>query len=464
MVIICFVALLSTGEASQWPSLRGAQEGRASLTYPGGEEINEWHYSYKSARRYETGLAVWASPALAVVGGRPMAFIGGYDQTMHALDLVDKRAVWRKITNGEIAAAPAVGIVDGLDVVFWGSADRTVYANVALNGRQLWTRELVGPSSTLGKVHMSSPFIDGDRLYIACFVYDKALPRNEQNASLYCLDTYDGRIIWKLAITTGFVSSPVGFEIDGKLHIAIAARRGLLQCFDVSGAIPSRAWQFQMPHEVMGSPVVSTDRERPLLFLGSKFGDLIAIDARSGEEVWRRMAGNWIDNSACIGDLDGNEVVYVGSHDYNVYALDAASGELIWKRALGGEVYSAPCVFRLLDRPVVAAAALDNHVYVMDAGNGEIITSFFSGNAIWDKVAKGETLWGSPAAIEAGGETALVHGSFNDFVYVLPLAKECSLTAMSRSASSLWISLIVVFVVFTGVVLPIVLRGPARRD
>ena len=111
------------------------------------------------------------------------------------------------------------------------------------------------------------------------------------------------------------MSSPVGFEIDGKLHIAIAARRGLLQCFDVSGGIPSRAWQFQMPHEVMGSPVVSTDRERPLLFLGSKFGDLIAVDARSGEKVWRRMAGNWIDNSACIGDLDGNGLTDLAVYD-----------------------------------------------------------------------------------------------------------------------------------------------------
>jgi outer membrane protein assembly factor BamB len=217
-----------------------------------------------------------------------------------------------------------------------------------------------------------------------------------------------------------------------------------------------------MPHEVMGSPVVSADDDAPLLFLGSKFGNLIAIDARTGERRWQRMAGNWIDNSACIGELDDRKVVYVGSHDYNVYAFEAATGELLWKRALGGEVHSAPCFFNLQGKPTVGVASLDNHVYALDAATGEIITSFFSGTPLWDKVAKGETLWGSPAAIEAAGDTVLVYGSFNDYVYVLPLSGECSLRAMARSTSSLWLSLLLVFVVFCGVVLPIVLRIPSR--
>ncbi len=147
-----------------WIALRGNMEGRASIKYDGKGELKEWHYIYKSGRRYKMGLAVWASPALSIIGGRPMAFIGGYDQTLHALDLIDKRVVWQKITNGEIATAPAICKVDGLDVVFWASADRTVYAYAAFSGRQLWTKELIPPSSTLGDCHISSPFLSGDRL------------------------------------------------------------------------------------------------------------------------------------------------------------------------------------------------------------------------------------------------------------------------------------------------------------
>jgi outer membrane protein assembly factor BamB len=463
--VLLAVSLLCAGpaHASEWVSLRGDAGGQASVTYDGDAEIREWHYTYKSGRRYKPGLAVWASPALAVVAGRPMAFIGGYDQTMHALDLADKKVLWRKVTNGEIATAPAVGRVSGLDVVFWGSADRTVYAYVTYNGRKLWTRELVEATTSLGDVNVSSPLLHEGRLYIACFAYDRSIGRSDQKARLFCLDMRSGDVIWKMVVSNGYVSSPVGFELDGRFHVAIAARKGLLQCFDVSGTGPKRAWHFQMPHEVFGSPAVEMNAENPLLFLGSKFGNLIAIDARNGEEKWQQMAGNWIDNSACIGELDGRNVVFVGSHDYCVYAFAAADGTELWKRSLGGEVYSAPSFFRVEKDAFVAVSSLDNHLHVLNARDGSIVTSYFTGTPIWDKVPKGDTLWGSPAVVASGMNTAAIQGSFNNTVYVLPLLKDCSLRARARSSASLWWSLLVVMAIFLGVLLPAVVVIPSRR-
>jgi outer membrane protein assembly factor BamB len=300
-------------------------------------------------------------------------------------------------------------------------------------------------------------------LYITCFAYDRSLSRNEQKAWLYCLDMRNGAALWKLVVSNGFVSSPVGFELDGRLHVAVAARKGLLQCFDVSGATPVRVWHFQMPHEVFGSPVVESDKEQPLLFLGSKFGNLIAVNARTGEEVWQQMAGNWIDNSACIGSLDGKNVVFVGSHDYCVYAFDAADGSPIWKRPLGGEVYSAPAFFHIGDDSYVVVASLDNHIHVLDARSGEILISYFTGTPIWDKVPKGETLWGSPAVVESDADALIVFGSFNDYVYTLPVLGECTLTARARSAASLWWTLLAVMVVFLGVVIPVVVGLPSKK-
>lgn len=449
--------------ASEWVSVRGNAQGHASVAYEGEAELKEWQYTYKSGRRYKPGLAVWASPALAVIAGRPMAFIGGYDQTMHALDLAEKKALWRKVTNGEISSAPAIGRVAGMDVVFWGSADRTVYAYVTYNGRKLWTRELVEATTSLGDVSVSSPLLHDGRLYIACFAYDKSIGRSDQKARLFCLDMRNGDILWDMVVSNGFVSSPVGFELDGRFHIAIAARKGLLQCFDISATQPKRVWQFQMPHEVFGSPAVETNTRDPLLFLGSKFGNLIAIDARTGEEKWQQMAGNWIDNSACIGELDGRNVVFVGSHDYCVYAFAAADGTELWKRNLGGEVYSAPSFFQVDGDAFVVISSLDNHLYVINARDGSIYTSYFTGTPIWDKVPKGETLWGSPAVVVAGINTAAVHGSFNNTVYVLPLMKDCTLRAHARSSASLWWSLLLVMAVFLALLLPAVVIIPSRK-
>jgi len=394
-----------------------------------------------------------------------MAFVGGYDQTLHALDLVEKRAVWRKITNGEIGAPPAIGRVEGMDIVFWGSADRTVYAYTAFNGKRLWTRELVPPASTLGTVHMSAPFLAENRLYIACFAYDKSLPRNRQSGRLYCLDMVSGETLWDIDVTPGFLSSPVGRLLDGRRYIYVAARRGLLQCFDVTGPRPAPVWQYQMPHEVFGSPVIADiGPSTTALFLGSKYGNVVAIDARTGKALWQQMGGNWIDNTGCVGEINGEKVVYFGSHDYRIYAFQAATGSMVWKKALGGEVYSAPCFFRMNGRPYVAASSLDNHVYLLDGENGNIVTSFYTGNPIWDKLTKGENLWGSSAVVAAGENSVVIHGSFNGKVYVLPLFRECSLTAMAHSPTSLWWGLLTVFLLFCGVVLPAVLLTKRRAS
>ena len=347
------------------------------------------------------------------------------------------------------------GEIEGGKIVFWASADRTLYANDAASGEKLWTKELVPPSNTLGTVQMSSPLLFKGRLFICFFAYDKSLSRNSQKAWLMEIGASDGATRWKTEISQGQVNSPNGIETNGKLLVFTAAKKGLLQCFDVTDGKPCKSWQFQMPHEVLGSPCVyKTDSGKTMVFLGSKYGNLIAIDAGTGKESWQKMAGNWIDNTVCAGKIGGVDTVIAGSYDYCVYAFNAGDGRLLWKTPLGGEVFSAPCLFSLDGRPAVLVSALNNHIYLLDGSDGKIISSYFTGNPVWDKIAKGETLWGSPAVIEAGRETSAVYGSYSGTVYILPLAKECSLTATARSSKGLWISLFAVGFIFICIILP----------
>ncbi|MDZ7816449.1 MAG: PQQ-binding-like beta-propeller repeat protein [Planctomycetota bacterium] len=425
-------------------------------------KIREWHFTRLQKRKFKYGFPVWASPAIAIVEGSPMAFFGGYDNTLHALDLAAKQERWFKVTNGPITAPPAVGSVEDIPVVFFGSSDRSVYAHLAYDGTLLWSRELVEPTPTIGQSIVCAPLVQGDTLYVTCFSYDRSFARNDQRGWLFALKKDTGRLLWKVEVSQGPVSSPTGAYVDGKYTVFVAARKGLLSAIDVSQTEPARLWEFQMPHEVMGSPAV-LEGDRPMLFLGSKFGNIIALDARTGERIWKRMAGNWIDNTACIGEIGGEPVVFVGSHDYNVYAFKAIDGEFIWRRHLGGEVFSAPAFFYLEGEPALTVASLDNHTYVLNATDGKVTTSYYTGKPIWDTISKGDVLWGSPAVLQAGRQTAVLTGSYNGHFYVLPVYGKSELRAKVRSASSLWIWLIVVAGVFLLVVLPIVIiLGPVK--
>lgn len=283
-LLAALAAAAPAGEAggvpgTLWTSQRGGPEGRAACRWPqagGGPApaVAEWQFWSRGGRRYRAGQAVWGSPALAVVDGRPMAFIGGYDQTLHALDLAGRRERWAMITNGAIGDAPAVGLAGSEQAVFWGAADRTVYARRARDGRALWSRELSPGTSTMGPAEVAAPLFRGGTLYVSCFVYDRARARNDQKGWLFALDAADGRELWRFEASQGPVGAPAGAAVGGRLLVFVAARKGLLWALDVSGGRPEVVWTRQMAHEVMGSPVLDLGGEQPLLFLGSKFGRL----------------------------------------------------------------------------------------------------------------------------------------------------------------------------------------------
>jgi outer membrane protein assembly factor BamB len=454
------LAAPAAAEDDPWAMDRRDPRGSASSAWAAGPSLPEWHYARLSQRKYRDGIPVWASTALAVVDGRPLAFLGGCDHTLHALDLAAKEQAWAKVTNGPIAAAPAVGLVAGEPVVFFASADRTLYACFARDGSRLWSRELFPPSSTSGDAVLGAPLLHGGEVYVTAFAYDRALPRSAQSGRLIALERATGRRRWSIEVSQGPVSSPVGREIGGRLLVFVAARKGLLSCVDASAEVPVVRWRYQMPHEVLGSPTLAAAGGRELLYLGSKYGNLVALDAATGHEVWKRMAGNWIDNSVAVGDVGGAPVVFAGSHDYKVHAFDAESGEVRWTRGLGGEVFSAPALFTHRGRPALVACCLDDHAYVLDAATGAVLTSFFTGTPLWDKVSKGDVLWGSPAVVEAGSDAAIVLGAYSGTVYVLPVAGECSLRTTAWSPSGLWVGLLVVAGIFLLGVLPLVLRLP----
>jgi eukaryotic-like serine/threonine-protein kinase len=459
-----FSAAALGGDA--WPAQRGTAAGAASANWPSAAtDFQDWTFRGRPKQVFRSGVPVWASPALAVIEGRPLLLIGGCDQTIYALDLASRRRLWFKVTNGCICDAPVVGEAGSRQIVFFGSSDRFVSAHAALDGELLWTRELVPPTSTQTEAEVSSPFYDDGVLYVAWFVYDKALATNRQDSILTAFDAATGRLLWQREVGHGPTIAPIGCRIDGELFLFVAARKGRLQAFRASREGVAGVWEFQSPHEVLGSPSISAaGSDAPTLFLGSKFGDLIALNAKSGRQRWRRMTGNWVDNSACCGLVGARQVVFVGSNDYSLYALDAGDGNLLWRRPLGGEVYSAPCLFRLEDRPLVAVACLDNRLYVIDAESGAIHATFYTGPPVWDKLSKGETLWGSPVALTAPGSAAIVHGSYDGNVYLLPLDGKSRFAVQSPGSRGPWIGLAIVGLALVALVLPCVLILPRRPD
>ncbi|MFC5368983.1 PQQ-binding-like beta-propeller repeat protein [Salinirubrum litoreum] len=96
---------------------------------------------------------------------------------------------------------------------------------------------------------------------------------------------------------------------------------------------PSELWRTDMG-AVWGSPVVSDG----LLCVPSYDGELHALDAATGDRIWRYATDDVIDGTPAIAD--GR--VYFGGFDRNIHAVDIETGTREWMHETGGYVRSSP--------------------------------------------------------------------------------------------------------------------------
>ena len=129
-----------------------------------------------------------------------------------------------------------------------------------------------------------------------------------------------------------------------------------------------------------------------IIYVGSKDGRVIAINASSREEKWQ-----WPDTTGIRGLIyttpivDG-DLVCIGTYSGEVYALNRADGEYIWVYPPKGEGY----IGAVVGSPVIA-----NGIMYISSSNGKVYAlNTTDGKRKWetDHVFAGK-LWTSPAVM-----------------------------------------------------------------
>jgi outer membrane protein assembly factor BamB len=153
-------------------------------------------------------------------------------------------------------------------------------------------------------------------------------------------------------------------------------------------------WTFPTGGRVVSSPVSDGNA----IYFGSDDGNIYAVDAKNGKQLWQHGTGGPVSSSAAV--VDGT--LYIVSYDGKLYALDSRTGSTKWKFASAGERhFEAKGVHGIqpktqtiadpfdiyLSSPVVAKGAVyfgsgDNNVYAVDAASGELRWKFATGDVV----------------------------------------------------------------------------------
>ena len=94
-------------------------------------------------------------------------------------------------------------------------------------------------------------------------------------------------------------------------------------------------------------------------------GAVIAIDPSTGEEQWK-FAMTDVTSSGIL--TTASNLLFTGNREGYFHALDAETGDLLWRTTLGGMIASGPISYAVDDRQYVAVAA-GNGLFVFALGD-----------------------------------------------------------------------------------------------
>jgi outer membrane protein assembly factor BamB len=143
----------------------------------------------------------------------------------------------------------------------------------------------------------------------------------------------------------------------------VALVAALAACRDgTGGASEPDGWRTALPsgfYHWTGKPAVSGGR----VFVEAD-GDLVALDAETGAERWRRRIG-WKDAAFATSIVVHDGAVFVADST-NIYAIDESSGSVRWHLP-SGEAYGCEA---LADDSTLFTGTRDRTVLALDPGTG----------------------------------------------------------------------------------------------
>jgi len=308
--------------------------------------------------KFKTGAPIFSSPVIS----EGVAYFGGLDSTLYALDVKSGAVKWKTKTNGEIRSSVTIvdnklylmggnGVLSCLDkksgnpiwrkifdnnalflaerrydfadyfhssplvhegIIYLGNSSNLVMALSADTGETRWTFQA-------GDIVHTKPAILGNKLFFGSF-----------DGYLYALHLLDGRLLWKFK-SIGQQYFPKGemqgFPIAAFGSVYIGSRD--FNFYSVNAETGQGNWNRKFPK----GWAFAASIEDSVLYLGTAEDRLVlALDAITGQELWNTELKFHVFGRSEISPA----YVYVPTIWGKLYALDRKTGDIKWALTTDG--------------------------------------------------------------------------------------------------------------------------------
>jgi len=307
--------------------------------------------------------------------------------------------IWQ-VKLGSAIYAPAV-VRDGTTYV--GTTGGVFHAISLKDGSFVWT-------FSAGRPMHGEPLATETAVFFVC-----------DNGFLFKLDRKTGKEIWRYDLGDARVSRilphPTVFEFDYKAPMPVLAD-GVVYVGSGDGSFHAvnaesgdRVWRFATPGKIRMDAVI----DGPRVIFSSFDNSVYAIDRQTGHQVWKRDTRRPSDGSPAL--IDGK--VIIGNHGSILDAINPVNGEFVWRVPFWGSA-------------VASTAVPYGGLFYIGASDLRRVTCFDpkDGRVVWRTDVYGWE-WGRPAVT-------------GDFIYVgvggvnpYPIRHLGSMTALDRKTGKI---------------------------
>ena len=308
-----------------------------------------WHFAYSAPYQDRYGASDGPRTSPVIEGGRVYVF--GVTGWMHCLDLKSGNVLWKRDLHTDYGMKAnffghgCTPLVSGGRVIqpIGGGEDQCVVALDAGSGKQLWVARHEWGAGYASAV----PAEVGGRSLALVFTGGETRP---PTGGLLCIDAETGKVLGSIAHRARIAES-----VNAASPVRVGDKRvfvsegygagGLLAEISPQGAL-SRVWQSVKLGAQFATPLVrdglilGTDGQNPRL------GELVCLDAETGEEQWREDFGGRFGRCSLV-DLGAQGVLALGeSGELARVRVHRQKCEVVQRQQLfeAGETWTVPVV------------------------------------------------------------------------------------------------------------------------
>lgn len=264
---------------------------------------------------FDTGMRIVGSPAV----NDGVVVFGSANYNIYGLDAKTGKEIWHVTTNQAVMGAATIH--EG--IAYIGGGDGRMFAIDIHTGKVKWSFD------ELKNYVLTRPLVYNDKLYFGCW-----------DTHFYALNLADGSLVWKWNNGNGNPKlSPASVwpvAANGKVFFAAPDR--YFTCLDAETG--EQIWRTK---EYKVRETVGLSEDGKTVYSKCMWDTVVAMDATTLEPVtrWATHAEFGYEHNPAM-PLEKDGILWVSTKNGLLLGMDAQTGKVLWRHKIGNSILNTP--------------------------------------------------------------------------------------------------------------------------